>query len=140
MSNVSEMVNKLINSTDKGTLKWRHISNIIKLDEELDKYVTKNKNNILLTSSEYVVNEKKTFYSEYKDSFFFFFTKIEGGGLFPSGKEFFIIATKIKNGKVFELNNVKEHQSDLYRLLNLIERQTNRVDELINDFLQDDSV
>jgi len=133
MSKVLNFIEKLILRTDKNEIIWTMFEKVEQAPKIKDIYEYYTEDAYNIPGASYVTH--------YKDG-----TIVLLGLTFENSHkvlkkhdvEHLLLCLQSKpDTKMSELNTLKEYQTELFRLLNMIDRQVNEVDEFIEDFLTD---
>jgi hypothetical protein len=137
MMRIQTLLNKLINSTEKTTLKWYRIDHL-KGDINLANYLNEHEHHGKPTIDfKLFVELKNSYYLRYKNGYVFLFEEFAERS---PDDNYFILGIQEDNSKIIELNTYTESQADLLKLYNSIQEQINNVDGLINALLNDKSI
>lgn len=121
-----------------GIFKWKRLSTLFsneKLTNEFIKiYVSEN---VDRNDRELLVNE--SFCQQFKNGYMFVFVFGVGKTTLKSTATKYILAAQSnKYAKIVELNDTSSLQSDLIRIVNLIDRQISNIDKFIEDYINGD--
>ncbi|QHA36882.1 hypothetical protein D5E69_14360 [Rossellomorea marisflavi] len=132
MQKIPKLIEKLLEETNNADIRWSTISN--KLDPDLDSFIE--------YSQEYMEILKPLSYNAiYKGGEIFILSFAD----FHPGRdprlfdvEYLILLLKSPTGRrLVPLNTKKEHQSELFRLMNSIDMKINDIDGFIDSILDD---